>query len=58
MNGRYSYSKCVVLDETAYEDMVKPTFVHFYGNYPEQTDEIMMSKKLWTIWGLAVPKQE
>lgn len=26
MNGRYSYSKCVVLDETAYEDMVKPTF--------------------------------
>lgn len=24
MNGRYSYSKCVVLDETAYEDMVKP----------------------------------
>ena len=27
MNGRYSYSKCVVLDETAYEDMIKPTLV-------------------------------
>ena len=51
MNGRYSYSKCVVLDETAYEDMVKPTFVHFYGNYPEQTDEIMMSKKNFGLFG-------
>ena len=56
MNGRYSYSKCVVLDETAYEDMVKPTFVHFYGNYPEQTDEIMMSKKTLDYLGISSPK--
>lgn len=56
MNGRYSYSKCVVLDETAYEDMVKPTFVHFYGNYPKQTDEIMMSKKTLDYLGISSPQ--
>lgn len=56
MDGRYSYSKCVVLDETAYEDMVKPTFVHFYGNYPKQTDEIMMSKKTLDYLGISSPK--
>ena len=27
------------------------TFVHFYGNYPEQTDEIMMSKKNFGLFG-------
>lgn len=56
MNGRYSYSKCVVLDETAYEDMIKPTLVQLYGNYPKQTDEIMLSKKTLDYLGIANPK--
>lgn len=56
MNGRYSYSRCVVLDETAYEDMIKPAFVQLYGNYPKQTDEIMVSKKTLDYLGIDNPK--
>lgn len=56
MNSRYSYSKCVVLDEKAYEDMVKPTFVQLYGNYPKQTDEIMVSKKTLDYLGISNPQ--
>lgn len=56
MNGRYSYSKCVALDETAYEDMIRPTFVQLYGNYPKQADEIMVSKKTLDYLGITNPQ--
>lgn len=56
LEGQYAYSQCVALDEIAYNKMVKPTFIHLCGKYPEQANEIMLSKKTLNYLGITNPK--
>lgn len=55
LNGKYSYSTCVVLDQIAYEEMIKPTFVKQFGNYPLKKNEIMLSKDVLKYLGIENP---
>lgn len=56
LEGQYTYSQCAVLDEIAYNKMIKPTFIHLYGKYPEQANEIMLSKKTLNYLGITNPQ--
>lgn len=56
MNNQYTYCSCVVLDRTAYQQMIGPAFMNFVGNYPQKDKEIMLSKKTLEYLGIKNPK--
>lgn len=56
MKNQYAYCSCVVLDSTAYQQMIRPAFMNFVGNYPQKDKEIMLSKKTLEYLGIKNPK--
>ena len=56
MKNQYAYCSCVVLDRTAYQQMIRPAFMDFIGNYPQKDKEIMLSKKTLEYLGIKNPK--
>lgn len=50
------YSDCVILDEYAYEHMLLPAVTDVHGDYPQETDEIMLSTRTLEYLGVREPK--
>lgn len=49
-------ANCKVIDETAYEKIIKPTYDDIKGHYPSDTNEIMLSKRLLQKLGISNPQ--
>lgn len=49
-------ANCKVIDETAYERIIKPAYDDIKGHYPSDTNEIMLSKRLLQKLGISNPQ--
>lgn len=56
-NGKEKIGYIAVLDETAWEEMMKPAYTNIKGHYPEKADEIMVSRRVLEQMGITEPKE-
>lgn len=56
LQGRQKFCDCVFLDQKTYQKMIQPALTGIQGKYPEQTNEIMLSKKTLTYLGIEKPE--
>ena len=49
-------ASCKVIDETAYEKIIKPAYDNIKGHYPSDKNEIMLSKRLLQKLGISNPQ--
>lgn len=47
---------CKVVDETAYNEIIKPAYDKIKGHYPSDENEIMMSRRLLRELGVSAPQ--
>ena len=52
IKDQQTYSTCVVLDISAYENMIFPSLVDVQGTYPQKANEIMLSTKTLNYLGI------
>ncbi len=56
MDGQRVLCSCILLDTSAYEQMIAPTFTDIQGTYPQKADEIMLSRKTLDAMGIKIPQ--
>lgn len=56
IQNQQPYCSCVVLDKSAYEEMIVPAIGDIHGSYPQTSDEIMLSLKTLEYLGIEKPK--
>ncbi len=56
LQGRQKFCDCVFLDHKTYQKMIRPSLIEIQGKYPEQRNEIMLSKKTLTYLGIDKPE--
>ena len=56
MDHSVKYCDCVVLDVASYEEFIMPAYTDIRGNYPKETDEIMLSVKTLEYLGISNPE--
>lgn len=50
------YARCVYADPATFGTMIQPAFLHFYGTYPQNRSEVLLSTETLRYLGIKQPK--